>query len=158
MTCILSVSVTHQGLHQIARPYIEEELRRADFLKHIDVYVFTEDDTHRILNDILVAAARQFLKTTDAADELAMFGVDGEYGRHYSFLKAMAAFWAVLVEPRAKATFKIDLDQVFPQQTLVGKTGCSAFEHFMTPLWGAQGTDYRGKPIELGMIAGALVN
>jgi hypothetical protein len=70
----------------------------------------------------------------------------------------MAAFWAVLVEPRAKATFKIDLDQVFPQQTLVGKTGCSAFEHFMTPLWGAQGTDYRGKPIELGMIAGALVN
>ena len=158
MTCILSVSVTHQGLHQIARPYIEEELRRADFLKHIDVYVFTEDDTHRILNDVLVAAARQFLKTTDAADKLAMFGVDGEYGRHYSFLKAMAAFWAVLVEPRAKATFKIDLDQVFPQQTLVEKTGCSAFEHFMTPLWGAQGTDYRGKPIELGMIAGALVN
>jgi hypothetical protein len=29
------------------------------------------------------------LKTTDAADELAMFGVDGEYGRHYSFLKAI---------------------------------------------------------------------
>jgi hypothetical protein len=158
MTCILSVSVTHQGLHQIARPYIEEELRRADFLKHIDVYVFTEDDTHRIINDVLVTAARQFLKTTDTADKLEMFGVDGEYGRHYSFLKAMAAFWAVLVEPRAKATFKIDLDQVFPQQTLVEETGCSAFEHFMTPLWGAQGTDYRGKPIELGMIAGALVN
>ncbi len=89
MTCILSVSVTHQGLHQIARPYIEEELRRADFLKHIDVYVFTEDDTHRIINDVLVAAARQFLKITDAVDELAMFGVDGEYGRHYSFLKAI---------------------------------------------------------------------
>jgi len=158
MTCILSVSVTHQALHEIARPYIEEELRRADFLKHIDVYVFTEDDTNRIIHDVLVAAAGQFFKTTDAADELAMFGVDGEYGRHYSFLKAMAAFWNVLIEPRVKATFKIDLDQVFPQPTLVEQTGASAFEHFMTPLWGARGTDSRGRPLELGMIAGALVN
>ena len=158
VTCILSVSVTHQALHEIARPYIEEELRRADFLEHIDVYVFTEDDTSQIIHDVLVAAARQFLKTTDAADELAMFGVDGEYGRHYSFLKAMAAFWNVLIEPRVKATFKIDLDQVFPQPTLVEQTGASAFEHFMTPLWGAQGTDSRGRPLELGMIAGALVN
>jgi len=28
----------------------------------------------------------------------------------------------------------------------------------MTSLWGAHGTDFRGKSIELGMIAGALVN
>ena len=158
MTCILSASVTHAGLHEIARPYIEEELSRADFLKHIDVYVFTEDDTDRIINDVLVAAARQFLNTPEAENELAMFGVDGEYGRHYSFLKAMAAFWNVFIDPRIKATFKIDLDQVFPQQILVEQTGASAFEHFMTSLWGAHGTDFRGKPIELGMIAGALVN
>ena len=158
MTCILSASVTHAGLHEIARPYIEKELSRADFLKHVDVYVFTEDDTDQIINDILVAAARQFLNTTDAASELAMFGVDGEYGRHYSFLKAMAAFWNIFIDPRIKATFKIDLDQVFPQQILVEQTGASAFEHFMTSLWGAHGTDIRGKPVELGMIAGALVN
>jgi hypothetical protein len=158
MTCILSASVTHAGLHEFARPYIEEEISRAGFLNHITVYVFTENDTQRIINDILVPAAEYFLLSSQAAKELEMFGVDGEYGRHYSFLKVMAAFWNVLIDPRIKATFKIDLDQVFPQQILVEQTGASAFEHFMTSLWGAHGTDFRGKPIELGMIAGALVN
>ncbi|MFC1882103.1 hypothetical protein ACFL2S_11480 [Thermodesulfobacteriota bacterium] len=158
LTCILSASVTHEGLHELARPYIEDEISRADFLNHINVYVFTENDTRRILKDILVPAAEYFLQSPEPANELEMFGVDGEYGRHYSFLKAMAAFWNVFIDPRIKATFKIDLDQVFPQQILVEQTGASAFEHFMTSLWGAHGTDIRGKPIELGMIAGALVN
>jgi hypothetical protein len=158
LTCILSASVTHAGLHELARPYIEDEISRADFLNHINVYVFTENDTRQILRDILVPAAEYFLQSPEPANELEMFGVDGEYGRHYSFLKAMAAFWNVLMDPRIKATFKIDLDQVFPQQILVEQTGASAFEHFMTPLWGAHGTDIRGNPTELGMIAGALVN
>jgi len=158
MTCILSASVTHAGLHEIARPYIEEVISGADYLNHINVYVFTENDTRKIVNNILIPAAAYFLKSSNAANELEMFGVDGEYGRHYSFLKAMAAFWNVFIDPRIKATFKIDLDQVFPQQILVEQTGASAFEHFMTSLWGARGTDFRGKPIELGMIAGALVN
>jgi len=158
LTCILSASVTHAGLHELARPYIEDEISRADFLNHINVYVFTENDTRRILKDILVPAAEYFLQSPEPANELEMFGVDGEYGRHYSFLKAMAAFWNVFIDPRIKATFKIDLDQVFPQQILVEQTGASAFEHFMTSLWGAHGTDFRGKPVELGMIAGALVN
>ena len=47
---------------------------------------------------------------------------------------------------------------IFPQQTLVEQTGASAFEHFTTALWGANGTNFRGRPVELGMIAGALVN
>lgn len=57
-----------------------------------------------------------------------------------------------------KATFKIDLDQVFPQTELIEQTGASAFEYFQTLLWGASGQDSKGKPIEMGMIAGALVN
>ena len=158
MTCILSVSVTHAGLHELSRPYIEDEISRAGFLNHMSVYVFTENDTRQILRDILVPAAEYFLQSPEPANELEMFGVDGEYGRHYSFLKAMAAFWNVFIDPRIKATFKIDLDQVFPQQILVEQTGASAFEHFMTSLWGAHGTDIRGQPLELGMIAGALVN
>jgi hypothetical protein len=158
ITCLLSVSVTHQGLHETARPYIEEALSRAGFLKNLDVYVFTETDTQQIISDVLAPATLHFLQHPDAATELAMFGVDGEYGRHYTFLKAMAAFWNVFIEPRVKATFKIDLDQIFPQQTLVEQTGASAFEHFTTALWGAKGTDSRGKAVELGMIAGALVN
>ena len=94
----------------------------------------------------------------DAADLISVLGVDGCYGRHYSFLKAIAALWNVLIDPEIKATFKIDLDQVFPQTELIEQTGASAFEHFQTPLWGATGRDAEGQPIELGMIAGALVN
>jgi hypothetical protein len=158
MTCILSVSVTHQGLHEIARPYLEEELVRAGLLNNIDVYLFTEADTRRIISEVLGPSAEYYLNHPEPAKELSILGVDGEYGRHYSFLKAIAAFWKVFIQQDVKATFKIDLDQVFPQQDLVEQTGASAFEHFKTPLWGARGLDSRGNEVELGMIAGALVN
>jgi hypothetical protein len=60
------------------------------------------------------------------------------------------------MDPEIIATFKIDLDQVFPQEELVEQSKASAFEHFKTALWGACGVDSEGHPIELGMIAGAL--
>jgi hypothetical protein len=158
LTCLLSVSVTHSSLQTIAKRYIEEELTKAGGLKNIDVYVFSEADTRRLVDDILVPAALRYLGGADSKELLTVFGVDGEYGRHYSFLKAIAAFWQIVMEPEIKATFKIDLDQVFPQKELVEQAGASAFEHFTTPLWGAQGLDSQGRPIELGLIAGALVN
>jgi hypothetical protein len=156
--CVLSVSVTHGGLRELARSYIQEELARSGGLNTIDLYAFTEADTQRIIAEILAPAGAHCLRRRDAEGVLGVFGVDGEYGRHYSFLKAIAAFWQVFIDPRIKATFKIDLDQVFPQRELVAQTGCSAFEHFQTPLWGARGMDDKGRPVELGMIAGALVN
>lgn len=158
LSCVLSVSVTHRGLQDLARRYIEEELGRAGGLENIDVYVFTEPDTQRIVDEILVPAAEKWLGRKDASALLSMFGVDGEYGRHYSFLKAIAPFWHILVQPEIRATFKIDLDQVFPQQELVEQTGSTAFQHFMSSLWGAKGFDSGGGPVELGMIAGSLVN
>ena len=156
--CILSVSVTHNGIKKIAKNYLEEEFARSGSLKNIDVYVFTEEDTGRIIDEILAPAARHYLQRGDAKENLRVFGVDGEYGRHYSFLKAIAPFWSIFIQPEIRATFKIDLDQVFPQEELVQQSGASAFEHFKTPLWGARGLDPRGQPLELGMIAGALVN
>lgn len=158
LTCILSVSVTHHGLQKIARKYLEEELARYGALKNLDVHVFTEADTQQIIDEVLVPAAGRYLQHYDAKESLNIFGVDGKYGRHYSFLKAIAAFWKVLIQPEIKATFKIDTDQVFPQEELVEQTGASAFEHFTTPLWGALGVGSNGQPLELGMIAGALVN
>ncbi|MBE9546032.1 MAG: hypothetical protein IMF10_00885 [Proteobacteria bacterium] len=158
ITCVLSASVTHHGLHDIAKNYIEEEFAHSGSLKDIDVYVFTEADTQQILNEILVPAAAHYLQCKGARELLSMFGVDGEYGRHYNFLKAIAPFWNILIQPEIRATFKIDLDQVFPQKELVEQGGASAFEHFKTPLWGAHGLDSDGRPVELGMIAGALVN
>lgn len=158
VTCVLSVSVTHRGLHDVARDYLVSEIARHGDLKNLDVYIFTESDTRQIIDDVLAPAAARLLHEENATDALQILGVDGAYGRHYSFLKAIAALWHVLIEPDVKATFKIDLDQVFPQAELIEQTGESALEHFCTPLWGSTGLDARGQSVELGMIAGALVN
>jgi hypothetical protein len=158
VACVLSVSVTHEGLQNIVKTYLEEELRKEQSIRHLDVYVFTEADTNKLIGDVLLPLAEP-AGTADKTGVLHdVLGVDGEYGRHYSFLKAIAAFWQVFINPDIKGTFKIDLDQVFPQKELVEQSGASAFDHFRTPLWGAEGTDSSGNSVELGMIAGALVN
>ncbi len=158
MACALSVSVTHKGLKTIARDYLQEAFSAAPDMPHVDVYVFSEVATERLIDEVLAPAIERYLGEKDIEPLRRVFGVDGEYGRHYSFLKAVSALWHVLVEQRVRATFKIDLDQVFPQQQLVEEGGGSAFAHFQTPLWGAQGIDADGQPVELGMLAGALVN
>jgi hypothetical protein len=158
LTCLLSVSVTHKGLQQIAKQYLEDELNNSKNIRNLEIYVFTEADTQAIIKEILIPAAERCIDKIDPAPLHEVFGVDGEYGRHYSFLKAIAAFWQVFINSEIKGTFKIDLDQIFPQNELAEQTGLSAFEHFKTPLWGAKGSDSEGNPVELGMIAGALVN
>ncbi len=156
LSCVLSCSVTHTYLHQIAREYVGQLIAEQGRFKHLNIYLFTETDCREIVETILKPAAKHYFAVKEA--DFSVFGVDGEYGRHYSFLKAIAAFWQVLIEPEIKATFKIDLDQVFPQQKLVQETGLSALEHFKTDLWGAEGEDFRQRSVYLGMIAGALVN
>jgi hypothetical protein len=156
--CLLSVSVTHRGLQRIARKYIQQQLVQLGPLKSTRVYVFTEADTQRMIEEVLAPAAERYLQRAKAREVLAVFGVDGEYAVHYSFLKAIGAFWSVFIQPAVRAIFKIDLDQVFPQEVLVTETGASAFEHLRTPLWGAQGIDSNGQAVDFGMIAGALVN
>lgn len=158
VSCLLSVSATHDGLQGIARKYLEEEFAAAGVGGHLDLYVVTEGDAVGFLEEVLLPAGRKYLRKRDYDDLKRVFGVEGRYGRHYSFLKAVAALWQVLIDPGIRATFKVDLDQVFPQRELVAETGRSAFEHLMTPLWGAGGIDSDGNRVELGMIAGALVN
>jgi len=158
LTCLLSVSVTHPLLHNIAKEYLVQEFLKTDILKDINIYLMTENDTKRLIDEVLVPAARYYLEENSAKELLQIVGVDGEYGRHYSFLKAISAFWQVMMHPEIKATFKIDLDQVFPQQELFKESGQTAFEHLTTPLWGARGETKWGEPVELGMLAGALVN
>jgi hypothetical protein len=158
MACALSVSVTHSGLKTVARDYLQEAFASAADMPHLDVYVFSEAATDQLVDEVLAPAAAQFLGSDDVERVRRVFGVDGEYGRHYSFLKAVSALWHVLVDQRVRATFKFDLDQIFPQERLVAEGGGSAFEHFQSPLWGALGTEADGRAIELGMLAGALVN
>lgn len=155
MQVFLSVSVTHTGLHEWAKPWLKARLAEIDRqnFDSLDVYAFSEKDTETMVDLLL-----PWMSTRDSGDLKAVFGVDGEYGRHYSFLKALPALWSVLGDTNIKATFKIDLDQVFPQEELVAETGKSAFELLTTPLWGAKAKDPQGRNLDLGMIAGALVN
>ena len=156
--CVLSVSVTHKRLQTLGKQYLKQVLAANEPLEQLNIFAFTEADADALIQQVLLPIVEQCRLGDNAADLLTVFGVDGRYGRHYSFLKAIAALWHVLIDPEIRATFKIDLDQVFPQAELVDQTGSSAFEHFLTPLWGATGQDAEGKSIELGMIAGALVN
>jgi hypothetical protein len=155
---VLSLSVTHKGLQTLGKKYLKQILSATNLLNQLNIFAFTEADTDALIKQVLLPITEHGSSTDDAAVLLSVFGVDGRYGRHYSFLKAIAALWNVLIDSEIQATFKIDLDQIFPQTELIEQTGASAFEHFQTPLWGATGRDTEGKNIELGMIAGALVN
>ncbi len=158
VNCVLSISVTHKRLQTLGKKYLRQLFSASTPLRWLNVFAFTEEDAKELIEKVLRPVVDRCLPDDDSAALHYVFGVDGRYGRHYSFLKAIAALWQVLIEPQIKATFKIDLDQVFPQKELIEQTGASAFEHFRTPLWGAEGLDAEGHPIELGMIAGALVN
>jgi hypothetical protein len=158
MTCLLSVSVTHDGLHRVVKDYLGEVYAGTDPFIHLNIHLFSEVDTKKILDDIILPGAEKYLGISDGDPVRRVFGVDGEYGRHYSFLKAISAFWQVLVDPGVKGSFKLDMDQVFDEETLTEETGQSALEHFLSPLWGAEGTETDGRTVELGMMAGALVN
>jgi hypothetical protein len=156
--CILSVSVTHLGLRDIAKKCLENVFEGEEEFQHLRVYAFSEADVRRLIDEILLPAVRHYLNFGNADLFHEVIGVDGEYGRHYSFLKSISAFWSVLVDSRVRGTFKIDLDQVFPQKELFNESGFTALEHLKTPLWGAEGIDEDGNLVDLGMIAGALVN
>lgn len=154
----LSVSATHSGLQELARDYLSGELAKAGKLSHLNIFSASEMDVQKLLDEVLLPAADRFFPDRETEPLREVFGVDGQYGRHYSFLKAFAALWQVLIDQQVRATFKFDLDQVFPQDILVSQTGKSAFEHLSDPLWGSKGVDDQGQAVELGMLAGALVD
>ncbi len=162
LSILISVSVTHKNLSKISKQYIKSELQklRKDQLKGIKPYFFTETDCQNIIEEVFLPFINKYLPEEVNNKFLLkkVFGVNGNYGRHYSFLKAVSIIWQIFVNKETKATFKIDLDQVFPQQNLVNETGKTAFEHFMTDKWGADGIDSNQQAIHLGMIAGSLVN
>ena len=151
---LLSVTVTHPCLGEIAQQYLQEEFAAYGDFPHLDIFIFSEKVTQRIVKEVLQPAGEK----VGVSSAFGVFGVDGEYGRHYSFLKAILPLWSATVDSRKRATFKIDLDQVFTQKELKNQTGKSAFEHFCTPLWGAQGRTKEGREVDFAMIAGSLIN
>ncbi|HEX6208989.1 MAG TPA: hypothetical protein VF058_11620 [Actinomycetota bacterium] len=155
---VVSLSTTHERLQEIARPYLEHEVREMGGLEHLELYAFGEADAERLVAKVLAPAAEAFLDRPHARELLGVLGVRGPYGRHHSFGKAIAAVWHVLIDPEVVATFKTDLDHSWPQDELVSETGASLLEHFAFPLWGGTGIDAEGRRVELGGFAAALVN
>ncbi|MDJ0664179.1 MAG: hypothetical protein QNJ75_06435 [Acidimicrobiia bacterium] len=144
----LSVSTTSREPTDAPIRYVERVVRDLPPLRHLRVFVFDESRARSLRSAL----------GPDEPGGFDVLGVSGEYGRHYSFLKAIAAVWSVCVDARVRATFKIDLDQSFPQRELVAATGMSAFESFLTADWGAAGVGANGAVLDLGLIAGGLVN
>ncbi len=149
LTVALSCSVTHPSLVKVAKQYVQYEIRTNLTLKYIQVVVFGEQECQAIL-------ASEFPQAS--SDLKGVFGVNGAYGRHYTFLKAIAPLWQKAINPQLKATFKIDLDQIFDQKMLIKETGQSAFELITQSNWGADGVDAKGNSVHLGMLAGGLVD
>ncbi len=151
---LLSISCTHPSIRKIAKEYIESKLKKLK-LDQLNIYLFTENETEKLLEKFIFP----FLSGEKKKEALkSTVGTAGSYGRHYSFLKAVALWWQKYLNPELKGTFKIDLDQVFDQKQLKAETGKYAFENFKSPLWGAEAVDSRGRKVELAMIAGQLVN
>ncbi|MCP4304101.1 MAG: hypothetical protein GY788_04300 [bacterium] len=150
LSVVLSISTTRDGYSSPARDLVGKAVASIGPVPNLRVFAFDEIAVRRLWD----AAIRPVV--ADPAN--TVFGVEGSYGRHYSFLKAIAALWSVLIDDEVRATFKIDLDQAFPQERLVAGTGQSAFEHFMTPHWGASAIGGDGADLDLALIAGGLVN
>jgi hypothetical protein len=149
ITLVLSVSVTHQGLEKIALKYIKSIIKKHLKLKHIDLFLYDEDTCNKITSSVF----------PDKDTTNNIMGVNGNYGRHFTFLKYILLLWNKFVDSKIRYSFKIDLDQIFDQDVLLKTTGFSIFEIFKNQkYWGGTATDQEGNNVDLGLLAGALVN
>ena len=146
---VLSLSVTHKGLEKFATKYIEFLIKKKLKLKFIKVFIFDENKSSQIINTI-------FPKNNDFEE---YFGVNGNYGRHYTFLKYILLLWNKVIDENFNYSFKIDLDQVFDQKFLLKISNQSFFEILKSQAyWGGSGYDYKDRFVDLGMLAGGLIN
>tara|TARA_X000000950_G_scaffold246261_1_gene303626 strand:+ start:238 stop:2148 length:1911 start_codon:yes stop_codon:yes gene_type:complete len=149
ITLVLSVSVTHKGLEEIALKYLRSIIKKNLNLRHLDIFLFNEN-TCKKMSSILFHSKDNTNNT---------MGVNGNYGRHFTFLKYILLIWNKVIDSNMRYSFKIDLDQIFDQEVLIKTTGFSIFEIFKNQkYWGGTATDYEGNKVDLGLLAGALVN
>ena len=145
---VLSLSVTHNGMELLAQRYVEYIIRTKLNLQHLNIFLFDENLTAKLIKKL----------SPDNWHLQEVFGVNGAYGRHYNFLKAILVIWNRVLRPAARYTFKIDLDQVFDQNFLIQKFNKTAFQLLRNKNWGGTAVDWKGRNVELGLIAGGLIN
>jgi len=149
ISLVLSLSVTHKGLEDIAFEYVKNKIKGKLNLKFINIFIFDENKTSKII--------KKLFPNNDDYPEL--FGVNGNYGRHYTFLKYVLTLWNKVIDKSFNYSFKIDLDQVFDQNFLIRISKMSIFEVFKNQkYWGGTGIDFEERLVDLGMLAGGLVN
>ncbi|MCP3976915.1 MAG: hypothetical protein GY720_20705 [bacterium] len=152
---LLSVSTTHTALEPVALDHVSRLLGECR-LPNLEVFAFAESSSRRLVDEVLGPALQRLGRSS--AGVRRVFGTAGPYGRHYSFLKSIAALWSVVVDDRVRATFKVDLDQTLPQQQIVAETGLSAFEQLTLGAWGGRALDANRDEVTLDFIAATLVN
>ena len=145
---VLSLSVTHDGMEVLARRYVEYIIRTKLKLQHLNIFLFDENLTANLIKKL----------SRDNRRLQEVFGVNGAYGRHYNFLKAVLVIWNRVFRSAARFTFKIDLDQVFDQNFLVTRFGKTALQLLCNKNWGGSALDWKGRDVELGLISGGLIN
>ena len=145
---ILSLSVTHNGMELLAKRYVEYIIRTKLNLQHLNIFLFDENLTANLIKKL--SPENRHLQE--------VFGVNGAYGRHYNFLKAILVIWNRVFRPATRYTFKIDLDQIFDQDFLIRKFGKTALQLLQNNNWGGTAVDWKGRDVELGMISGGLIN
>ena len=91
VNCVLSVSVTHERLQTLGKSYLKQVLAASEPLNQLNIFAFTETDTNTLIDKVLLPILEKSSASEDAKEMLSVFGVDGRYGRHYSFLKAIVA-------------------------------------------------------------------
>ena len=92
VNCVLSVSVTHERLQTLGKSYLKQVLAASEPLDQLNIFAFTETDTNSLIEKVLLPILEHSSLGDDAKAMLSVFGVDGRYGRHYSFLKAIVPF------------------------------------------------------------------
>jgi len=139
---VISISVTHRNLYEIAKLWIKEIVKSCNF-KHLKCLIIGLHEINLIKNKLLKC-------------EIPVFSVSGKYAKHFNSLK----YIQLLLEKgyNIKAGFKLDTDEGIRSRDLFNTTRKTWFQTMCHNLWGAYGVDYSGKRVELGINVGEYIN
>lgn len=142
VTVVVSVSVTHPYLDDVAGRWLRELLGGAGY-RHLRILFLTEGALRWCQSEL-------FMK------EYPVFSVLGSYARHFNALK----YFQLLLERGfgLRAGFKLDTDEGIRSRELKEITGRSWFQTLCHPLWGGRATDWKGRTFELGVNEGEYVD
>lgn len=139
---LLSVSVTHEGIDELAGKWIHNLVEEAGY-RNLELIVLTETVCRRVRAELF-------------GGRFEIFSVFGKYARHFNALK----YGQLLLEKAlgVRAGFKLDTDEGVRSQDLWKVTGRTWFETMCHPYWGGRAVDPEGRDVDLAINEGEYVN